>query len=252
MSFLGSIIQRIKYPHKFSSLRYFYHDPRLIFGIPSRPTKIHISSVIERAMETDIISALHQFLPKWFLDHIDQEGWDTEGYRLMLYLLVRKYKPEIVVETGVAHGVSSAYILCAMRENDKGHLYSIDLPPEQAAVSKSDNGYELADKQVHRHFKVGHFVPECVRDRWTLILGDSRQELPKLLERLKKADIFYHDSLHTYEHMKFEYETVWDYIPKGGLLLSHDTLWNKAFYEMYKKYSKKIIIYKTFGILKKD
>ena len=31
-----------------------------------------------------------------------------------------------------------------------------------------------------------------------------------------------HDSLHTYDHMMFEYTTSWDFIKKNGLLLSND------------------------------
>jgi predicted O-methyltransferase YrrM len=33
----------------------------------------------------------------------------------MLYLLVRKFRPEIVIETGIAPGISSAYVLLAMQ-----------------------------------------------------------------------------------------------------------------------------------------
>jgi predicted O-methyltransferase YrrM len=235
---IKSVLDRLRYKHKGSAIRYFLHDPRLVFGIPAKPTKLHISSVIERTMGKNIVPALHYFLPQWFLEHINKEkDWDTLGYRLMLYLLVRKYKPGVVVETGVARGVSSAYILCAMDENNKGHLYSIDLPPAEAATEESGDGrLQLADGQIHRRYKVGHFVPERLKDRWSLVLGDAKKELLPLLEKLECIDMFYHDSLHTYEHMKFEYETVWPYLADGGLLLSDDILWNKAFYEMCKRY----------------
>ncbi|MDN5698624.1 MAG: class I SAM-dependent methyltransferase [Rubrobacter sp.] len=45
------------------------------------------------------------------------------------YLLCRLRKPEAVVETGVAHGVSSAFLLAALRVNGGGELHSVDLPP---------------------------------------------------------------------------------------------------------------------------
>lgn len=47
----------------------------------------------------------------------------------VLYLTVRLIKPETIVETGVSSGSSSAYILRALYDNQKGKLYSIDLPP---------------------------------------------------------------------------------------------------------------------------
>lgn len=43
-----------------------------------------------------------------------------------LYALARETKPDIVVETGVASGVSSYAILQAMEDNGKGLLYSVE------------------------------------------------------------------------------------------------------------------------------
>src|ERR1035441_6657985 len=37
-------------------------------------------------------------------------------------------RPEIVIETGVARGVTSRIVLEALSANDRGHLWSIDLP----------------------------------------------------------------------------------------------------------------------------
>jgi predicted O-methyltransferase YrrM len=48
----------------------------------------------------------------------------------LIYALVRSLKPSIVVETGVAGGMSSCYILKGLRDNNKGELFSIDLPCE--------------------------------------------------------------------------------------------------------------------------
>lgn len=36
-------------------------------------------------------------------------------------------RPEVVIETGVAHGVSTRIVLEALTQNDLGHLWSIDL-----------------------------------------------------------------------------------------------------------------------------
>ena len=42
-------------------------------------------------------------------------------------------------------------------------------------------------------------------------------------------DAFFHDSLHTFDHMTFEYRTAWPFLRPGGVLLSHDVHWNRAF-----------------------
>lgn len=258
---LKKILRRLTYPHKKTALNYFIDDPRLVFGIPTTPNKLHVGSFIERALGENIVQALHSFLPQHLLDHLDSESTegmqlrDIQGYRIMLYLLVRKYKPDVVVETGVARGISSAYVLSAMHENDKGRLYSIDLPAASASIDdepdRASHRYTLSDGQTHKHYEVGHLVPEYLRDRWTLTLEDAKVALPKLLEELGSIDFFYHDSLHTYDHMKFEFETAWPYIKEGGLLLSDDVLWNNAFHEICKRLRRKPAVYRSFGMIRK-
>lgn len=57
-----------------------------------------------------------------------------------LYLLVRLIKPNQVIETGVSSGASSAYI-----DNEKGKLYSIDLPPDNLPQGKK-SGWIVSEK----------------------------------------------------------------------------------------------------------
>jgi predicted O-methyltransferase YrrM len=121
-----------------------------------------------------------------------------------LYLLVRSLRPDVVVETGVCYGESSAYILHALSENRRGVLYSIDLGN---TVDEPPSDF---------------FVPKHLLDRWHLIIGDSKQELPALLARLGRIDLFHHDSLHTYEHMMWEYGTALPHLTAAGVLSSHD------------------------------
>lgn len=135
------------------------------------------------------------------------------GYRLgstptfdleTIYCLVRAMRPSVVVETGVCYGASSAYILEALRDNGHGVLYSIDLGNTE---DEPPNDF---------------FVRPALKDAWRLIIGDVRQELPRLLARLGQIDLFHHDSLHTYEHMTWEYETAFPYLAPNGVLSSHD------------------------------
>src|SRR5262245_53001084 len=45
-----------------------------------------------------------------------------------LYAIIRKFRPQLAVETGVCAGFSTAFILQAMQKNGSGRLHSIDLP----------------------------------------------------------------------------------------------------------------------------
>ncbi len=122
----------------------------------------------------------------------------------VLYVLVRAARPEIVVETGVLYGASSCHILAALDANGAGKLHSIDLgtPP----------GEPPHDYLVR---------PDLMR-RWDYIEGDVRRELPPLLAHLGQIDMFYHDSLHTFDHMTWEYQTAGRWLRSEGILASHD------------------------------
>ena len=161
----------------------------------------------------------------------------------ILYALIRVMSPDVVVETGVAQGISSTFILQALADNKRGQLHSIDLPP---------TGHKLADDRVYflpQNEQSGWMVPQKLRSRWHLILGKSSDELGPLLEELGTINCFFHDSLHTYENMKAEYEVAWPFI--NTILLSHDILDNSAFFEFCRDTNGTICTYNYFGGIRK-
>lgn len=172
---------------------------------------------------------------------------------LMLYTAVRVLQPEVVVETGVASGRSSSAILQGLSENGKGTLYSIDVPKEydtehpETYVTKEGNrelkGFVPKGKQP------GWLIPDELRSRWKLILGDSNEELPKLLSKLDRVDMFYHDGDHSFETMSFEFKNAWQKIPKGGIVFSDDIDWNAAWKEFItRERPPRYDTYRHFGI----
>jgi hypothetical protein len=151
-----------------------------------------------------------------------------------LYHLVRFLKPEIVIETGVYFGISSSFILEALDANQKGRLYSIDLP---SAVYKVQFTGQDFTQPLREGETSGFAVPERLRHRWTLRLGDSRTELPQLLSELARVDMFYHDSEHTYEFVSRELQLVTSKMKPGSLLCADDIDWNTAFQDFLSKRS---------------
>src|SRR2546427_5568857 len=153
------------------------------------------------------------------------------------YAVCHRLKPEIALETGVGCGYSTGYILQALSDNGMGKLYSIDLPN---VTYRIDEGCRLSVERQHadtlpRGMLTGFAVPQKLRRRWDLKLGDAKVELPKLLENLGRVDFFHHDSMHTYEHMTFEYETIWPYLRAGGAIASDDVDWNNAFLDFCRR-----------------
>ncbi len=59
------------------------------------------------------------------------QSWNDGDAGLVraIWCLTRHLRPKKVVETGVAHGVTSRFILEALKRNGDGHLWCIDLPP---------------------------------------------------------------------------------------------------------------------------
>lgn len=143
----------------------------------------------------------------------------------LVYFLLRIEKCRSVVETGVAEGVSTSYILQALVDNGGGLLNSVDLPNQFYLTTKNKLHVEFNPVQE----EPGCLIPPELRGQWKLTLGKSSDILPKLLADSLKIDLFLHDSEHTYETMMFEYEYAWQHIRPGGYLVSDDVTWNDAF-----------------------
>lgn len=167
-----------------------------------------------------------------------------DDYYYFLYTITRILKPKVIVETGVNEGYSSQAILSALNSNNFGRLYSIDLP--NVINAHDGKSYNLNGQEV------GYNVPSHLRKRWELRLGDSKVLLDPLLNELGEIDIFIHDSLHTYDHMLYEYLTAWPFINKKGLLISHDIQMNPAFKKFCSRNRKIFYIFSyNIGIAKK-
>lgn len=133
---------------------------------------------------------------------------------LLQYAVVRSVRARRVVETGVANGISTTYLLHALAISGAGRLYSVDIGDDSVCPPG-------------KH--VGWAVPHWLVDRWELHLGDAREVLPRLLDELGEIDVFIHDSLHTEEHMLFEFSQAWAHLRPGGVLIADDATWNAAF-----------------------
>jgi predicted O-methyltransferase YrrM len=182
--------------------------PGRVWEILQEPALAEIEERTRRLLEE--IRAEDTFSRRWAADSL---------FARLNYLACRLLEPEAVVETGVAYGVSSAFILRALDENGRGTLHSVDLPPLR-------RGYERL---------WGVAVPDGLRDGWQLHRGSSGRILPGLLRRSGPVDLFAHDSLHTRRNMRREFEAVWPNLRRGGILLADDVERNLAFADLRQK-----------------
>jgi len=140
----------------------------------------------------------------------------------LLYTICRTLRPRIVVELSVASGVSSAIVLLAMRKSQQGQLISIDLPNYDkawvdAVVAKEGRipGRSFVDNSLPEDKGSGWAVPANLRDRWELILGNTREVLSGLLARVDEVDLALHDSDHSSEAVSEEGLALWSRLRMG-------------------------------------
>jgi hypothetical protein len=144
-------------------------------------------------------------------------GWgDGEpGFVRAVWCLTRHLRPSKVVETGVARGLTTRFILAALERNAHGRLWSIDLPPE---------------RWPELHEQIGVAVPETLRARWVYVRGLSRRRLPRLLSQLGTIELFVHDSKHTKRDLLFELEHAWTSLADTGAIVADDVDLNCGFH----------------------
>jgi len=142
-------------------------------------------------------------------------GWNDgdRAFAEAIWCLVAHLRPRAVVETGVAHGLTSRVVLEGLNRNDQGHLWSVDLPAVDSAL----------------HPEIGMAVSEGLRPRWSYVQGTARERLPGLLSQLGTIDLFIHDSLHTGRNQRFELEAAWGALRPGGAAVVDDIDHSLAF-----------------------
>jgi hypothetical protein len=143
------------------------------------------------------------------------KGWNDgdAGFIRAIWCLMRHIRPQNVVETGVAHGVTSRFILEALERNGTGQLWSIDRPPLETEWQQ----------------QIGIAVGAQLRKRWSYVHGSSSRRLPKVISRLGTIDLFVHDSLHSEHNVRFEIDHVWPVLRSGGAIIVDDIDVNRGF-----------------------
>lgn len=152
---------------------------------------------------------------------------DIRLHSLTLYTVVRVLRPEWVVETGVASGKSSTLLLLGLQHNGFGKLISIDLPNPSGKVLPDGTLTHTGGRPP------GWLVPSYLKKEWELVIGDARQLLPGLVQEIPAVDLFLHDSLHTYDHVWFELETVARRLRSGSVILVDDVDMSRGAFEEF-------------------
>ncbi len=150
---------------------------------------------------------------KGLLEKINgRDFWQiSEDEFSFLYIAVKISRPKIVFETGVGPGTSTSAILKALGSSSR--LVSFDLGVK----------YGNADEMP-----VGFVIPQELKSKWELILGDSAKTLKEQLSKYGKIDMFFHDSTHTYEHVTFELNSILPHLSDNFIIVIDNYDWTSA------------------------
>ena len=130
-----------------------------------------------------------------------------------MYRFLKANPADVVIEIGMAYGVSSLTILTALEENKRGKLISIDPYPgfepirlsALAAIDKSG----LAHRHSHLHM-------------------ESEFALPQLIKEGVRADFVYIDGHHGFDHAFVDLFFADRMIPIGGTIAFDDSQWRSV------------------------
>lgn len=228
----------------------WFPSPRESAGLAKR--RLTYSGDLARVLEVNpasVRAAVAEFRRMRYFDARLPALFKTDEFKAsVLYAICRAVVPDVVVETGVASGMSAIGILAGLRANGRGRLYSIDLP---GATYTRDDGAAWTD--LSSQSGPGWLVPLSLRDRWELKLGPSRALLPEIVRKAESIDLFYHDSEHTRQNMLAEFETSWPRIRSGGVLAADNVNWNSSFHDFcLENRTRTCIIFPYFGITVKE
>ena len=151
-------------PHKHSAMEI---EQCLKSLFPNLDTKKEDLTVQTKKLGSDLQSFLEKI--KKFEFPSKHKPYPTdysilESSRLFLYALCKIIKPKIIVETGVAYGLSTSYILQALYENKTGTLYSID----------------SEFRPWESELMIGSAIPSELKTRWKFVKGSSIEKLNDL------------------------------------------------------------------------
>lgn len=141
------------------------------------------------------------------------------GHYAMLYFLVRHFRPDAVLETGVAAGHSSRGVLTAMNRNDHGVLLSSDFPYFRL---KSPERF------------IGILVEDELKHRWTLRIKGDAVNLPELVHMAPPIGLFHYDSDKTDYGRQRALACVEPYLTEDAIIVFDDIQDTEHFRNMVK------------------
>lgn len=160
------------------------------------------------------------------VDSVDWFGFE----RILSYVLVRHFRPDVVWETGVYYGGNSLFLLRALQRNGVGQLTSAELPATEVVETADHSRHPwVMDSEDYDTSVIepGCIVPPELRENWDLRLGSS---LDLLSTFPTPCDVYLHDSDHSMEFLLAELALLQGRLSERAIVVVDDIDWSNAFY----------------------
>ena len=170
------------------------------------------------------ITKVKSKLPVNFAPRYESEVTSWHPHRAFAFELIKKHKPQTIVELGVHYGDSYFTFCQACEELELDtQLFGIDhwLGDEQAGLY----GEEVFET-------VSSYNDEFYAKNSTLLRMDFEEALQQLEDG--SVDLLHIDGSHEYESVKKDFENWLPKLKKGGLILIHDILVEREDYGVKK------------------
>jgi len=135
--------------------------------------------------------------------------------------IIWQVKPDLIIETGIAHGGSLIFHASMLELIGKGEVVGIDID------IKKHNRKEIEKHKMFKMFKRIKMIEGSSIDEKVI------KEVEKIVKRYKKVLVCL-DSLHTYEHVLAELNLYSKFVSKGSYIVVMGTiieLMPKGFYK---------------------
>jgi predicted O-methyltransferase YrrM len=152
-------------------------------------------------------------------------------WSLLLFKLVRKFKPSTCIELGSCVGISVAYQASALKLNNKGHIITIE-GAESLATLTEKNLQQLNLNNVH------------------VVYGRFQDKLETVLNENKPIDYAFIDGYHDGKATIYYFEQFSPYLSEEAIIVFDDINWSRGMRKAW-DYIKKNEIVKITLELKK-
>lgn len=180
---------------------------------PAMADAVHLARRWGNALAVDLYRRYEQDVRhlQGFNHLIPAIGKSYQGEeRRLLYLMTRFCSPDLIIEFSPKRGWSTLHMATALEHNGRGRIISFELDPVYARLTK-----RTLDREGLAH-------------RADVVVGDVREEFPKVYDRLKKAEaisgleFLFIDSDHSTKFARWYLANLFPLVKQHGVIHVHD------------------------------